>query len=312
VKQHWRSQRLAAPELERLEETCAPPPGVEERTRGVGTLKAQSRCAFQGFAFTRLALEPLRSPAPGFADHERGQLLHDALEHLWTELKDSAALAAHTAATLAPLLAESAASAISKARKRRDPGLRWREREQVRLEHLLAHWLEVERVRMPFVAERLEMRARTLSLAGLKFEVRIDRVDRLDDGSYVLIDYKTGAAVVDWQRDRPKNPQLPVYALALRKPLAAVAYGRVNAAGCGFVPETDRRGVFKPTGRVTSLEGAASLAALVPLWAQRIERIAAQFAAGRAVLDPLGGACSECRFQAVCRVDPTLIEYTDE
>ncbi|HLW24956.1 MAG TPA: PD-(D/E)XK nuclease family protein [Steroidobacteraceae bacterium] len=311
-KPHWRAQQRAAPPLERLEDAQAPPFGPGERTRGVAMLRAQSRCAFQGFAFTRLLVEPLRKPIPGFNEFERGQLLHDALEHVWRVLQDSAGLAAHTADSLAPLLARAAALAIERAAARRDPGLRWREREQVRLEGLLGRWLEVERVRVPFAVERLELPAQAVRFGALELEVRIDRVDRLDDGTCVLIDYKTGAAVVDWRGERPDNPQLPIYALTLRRPLAAVAYGRINAVGCEFIAETDRPGLFKPGKRASSLEGRAHLDELIPLWEARIGRLAHELEAGRAVLDPTRGACTFCKFQALCRIDPALIESADE
>ena len=309
---HWCAQRRAAPSLERLEDAQAPAFAPDEPTRGVWALRAQSRCAFQGFAFARLGAEPLRKPIPGFNELERGQLVHDALEHLWGELQSSAQLAAHTPDSLAALRSRSAAAAIERAARRRDPGLRWREREQVRLEALLGRWLEVERARVPFTVERLELAARSVRFGGLEFKVRIDRVDRLEDDSYVLIDYKTGVATPDWRDDRPDNPQLPIYALTLGRPLAGVAYGRVNATECEFVAETDRPGLFKPGKRATSLEGHARLIDLLPLWAERIERLARELAAGRAVLDPTSRACAICDFQALCRVDSTLIESDDE
>ena len=56
-----------------------------ERSRGVATLRAQSRCAFRGFAETRLAAQRLEPPVPGFNARERGELTHQALEHVWSE-----------------------------------------------------------------------------------------------------------------------------------------------------------------------------------------------------------------------------------
>ena len=63
-----------------------------ERTRGIATLRAQSRCAFRGFAETRLDAQPLEQPVPGFNERERGELVHHALQHVWTALRDSSAL----------------------------------------------------------------------------------------------------------------------------------------------------------------------------------------------------------------------------
>ncbi len=47
---HWRALLLEAPALEQFTDELAPPFGEGERTRGVATLKAQSRCAFRGFS----------------------------------------------------------------------------------------------------------------------------------------------------------------------------------------------------------------------------------------------------------------------
>jgi hypothetical protein len=91
---HWRKMQAAAPALASLWDEQAPPHGGSERTRGVGTLRAQSRCAFRGFAETRLDVEALEQPVPGFNERERGELVHHALQHIWTVLRDSSSLQA--------------------------------------------------------------------------------------------------------------------------------------------------------------------------------------------------------------------------
>jgi len=175
--------------------------------------------------------------------------------------------------------------------------------------NLLRKWLEVERQREPFAVEQLEHAAQA-QFAGLTFAVRIDRMDRLADGARVLIDYKTGLAPADWRGERPDNPQLPIYALLHPAALAAVAYGRVNAAECSFVAEAQRPAIFKPRGQKSPLEGMSSLAALVEVWARRIESLAADFAAGWAAVAPTVRACKTCRFHGLCRV-PAALEEAD-
>jgi ATP-dependent helicase/nuclease subunit B len=158
--------------------------------------------------------------------------------------------------------------------------------------------------------EQLERGSDVARHAGLDFQVRIDRVDRLADGARVLIDYKTGLAAPDWRGDRPDNPQLPIYALLRPAALVAVAYGRVNAAECAFIAETDRPAVFKPRGQNSSLEGMVSLAALIPIWSARIESLAADFAAGWAAVAPTLKACKSCSLHGLCRV-PAALEEED-
>ena len=312
---HWLAQLERAPPFERRVDEWAPPFGDDEKTRGVATLRGQSRCAFRGFAETRLRAEPLEHPVPGFNERERGELVHQSLEQIWVELRNSAALAQLRARPeeLTSLASESARKAIIKQCERRDPGRRWREREAARLTQLLVSWLELEAARESFEVEQLEAGSRKARHAGIEFSVRVDRIDRLDDGSRVLIDYKTGAANRDWQGERPDNPQLPLYALLHRPSLIAVAYGKINAAGCGFVVESERGGVF-PKRRATRLEGMGSLAALMDLWAERIERLADDFRRGLAAVDPTPSACRGCHLHGLCRVPSTmdLAESLDE
>jgi RecB family exonuclease len=170
---------------------------------------------------------------------------------------------------------------------------------------LLGLWLDAERQRQPFMIEWLEQ-SQTARFSGVDFRVRIDRSDRLLAGGRALIDYKTGSPVPDWRGDRPDNPQLPIYALLSPESLTAVAYGRVNAAEVCFVFESERPGIFRPGARATSMEDAASLAALMQIWSGRIERLATDFARGRAAVAPTATACRLCQLQGLCRVPSTL------
>jgi ATP-dependent helicase/nuclease subunit B len=303
---HWHALLQTAPALTRIGDELAPAFATGERTRGVSTLRAQSRCAFRGFAETRLRADRLERPVPGFNDHERGDLVHHALEHIWRTLRSSAGLSDLSAEAQAALLDDAAVRALAIVCRARDPGTRWRLRERERMRNVLHKWLSVERLRPPFEVEMLEQGKQVVRHAGLDFSFRIDRVDQLTDGTRVLIDYKTGRAPVDWRGDRPDNPQLPLYALSRPEALVAVAYGRVNASECRFVAEAERGAIFRPGGPKTTLEGQASLAALIHVWSQRIENLAADFAAGRAAVAPTLRACKSCTLQGLCRIPGAL------
>jgi probable DNA repair protein len=303
---HWHALMRTRPALERFTDELAPPLAGDERARGVATLRSQSRCAFRGFAEWRLKCEQLEIPVPGFNERERGELIHDALEQIWSVLRDSNGLQSIAADAKARLLNESITRALAKVCRRRDPGPRWRLRERGRMQGVLEKWLEIEKLREPFEVEQLEPATEPARHAGLEFRVRIDRVDRLADGSRVLIDYKTGRPTADWRGERPDNPQLPIYALLRPEALVAVAYGRVNAAECTFVAETERRAVFKPWGQPSTLEGMPSLAALIEVWSGRIAKLAADFAAGHAAVAPTVHACKTCFLHGLCRVPAAL------
>jgi ATP-dependent helicase/nuclease subunit B len=305
---HWHAMAALVPPFQCITDEQAPAFTAPERTRGVATLRAQSRCPFRGFAETRLAIEVLGRPSPGFNMIERGNMVHHALEHVWSDVQASARLATLSAEHRAALLRDSVARAIAKQCERRDPGLQWQRREAPRMVALLGKWLQVELLREPFEVERLEHAAQTARLGGVEFTVRIDRMDRLSDGARVLIDYKTGTVTADWRGDRPHNPQLPIYALLHPDALVAVAYGRVDAGECGFVAETARSGIFKLRAQPSRLEGQPDFAALVDLWSQRIEKLAVEFAAGHAAVAPTLRACESCRLQPLCRVPSALAD----
>jgi ATP-dependent helicase/nuclease subunit B len=304
---HWRRQFAGRPAPERLVDEQAPRFAVHERTRGVATLRAQSRCAFRGFAETRLEADLLERPLPGFNERERGELLHGALHRIFSEVRDSARLRAllGDAQALQELLRKSAARALDELCQRRDPGGRWRERESARLQGLLRKWLELESLRPDFTVESAEDAAASAHHGGLEFTVRVDRIDRLADGGRVVLDYKTGTPFADWRGDRPDNPQLPVYGLLHRDHLVAVAYGRVNAAECLFVPESARKDIF-PNKRASRLEELGSFEELLAVWERRIERLASGFAGGDARVDPTDTACRTCRLHGLCRVPSAL------
>ncbi len=305
---HWLALSSSAPALEEFLDETAPPFGSGERTRGVSTLRAQSRCPFRGFAQTRLISDALERPVPGFNERERGELLHEALEHIWSEVRDSRRLLELESDPVAEsrLVDQSAQRAIARLSGRRDPGARWRERERLRMQALLTKWLQLERRREPFEVERLEEGAQIARHAGLEFSVRIDRTDRLADGARVLIDYKSGMAGPDWRGERPDNPQLPIYALLRRDALAAVAYGRINAAGCSFVAESERAGLFGAGSAITKMEGEPTIAALIEVWSRRIEKLAADFKGGRAAVNPTPQACRSCHLHGLCRIPSAL------
>ena len=51
---------------------------------------------------------------------------------------------------------------------------------------------------------------------------------------------------------------------------------------------------------------ALSFAALIEVWSSRIERLAQDFAQGRAQVDPTVSACRTCSLEGLCRIPSTL------
>jgi hypothetical protein len=54
------------------------------------------------------------------------------------------------------------------------------------------------------------------------------------------------------------------------------------------------------------MEDMPNFSALIAKWSQRIEKIAAEFAAGNAAVAPTLRACASCGLQPLCRIPPAL------
>jgi len=150
----------------------------------------------------------------GMRATERGSMLHDVLQEIWEELKNSETLHSKTDMDLTVIIS-AAISRILDQWSLRHPSLKgivFRRLEQKRLEKLMAEWIEVEKQREPFEVKALEVK-KTLKLAGIKFSMRLDRVDNVGGGD-IVIDYKSGKVTPHgWKGERPKDPQMPLYVI---------------------------------------------------------------------------------------------------
>ena len=160
---------------------------------------------------------PGSPPKPALTAAQRGQLLHAVLHSVWAgpprglrTLDDLQSLenpAAFVAAYVGQVLAEQIGSALRDRMPRR-----YLELEEQRLSRLVTEWLRYESTRIPFTVVKTEAR-QTIALAGLTFDLRLDRIDRLNDNSLLVIDYKTGlVSPKSWELPRPDDVQLPLYA----------------------------------------------------------------------------------------------------
>ena len=104
--------------------------------------------------------------------------------------------------------------------------------ERVRLRTLIAALLRQELIRAEsaeFTVAQLED-SQERELAGFPLRMRMDRLDRLDDGRVIILDYKSGAAQTFRPLDeRPRQPQLLAYAVLATGTVAAVAAVRIWA-----------------------------------------------------------------------------------
>lgn len=302
---------LAQARVESFDDDLAPalPSGHEVRG-GATVFENQAACPFRAYARHRLGARSLEEGRPGLDARERGTLVHRALAELWGALDSQARLLALDAPGVGAAVAGAVETAIDAMRRERPDAMQgvFAAIERDRLRALLERLLVVERGRAPFrVVERESPRA--LEWGGLRVQTRVDRVDELEDGSRVLLDYKTGKArVAAWIGDRPDAPQLPLYAVTDPGDVAAVAFVQIQARDVRFSGlsryEALLPGVQTLEQAATSVGDLRDWSGLFAGWRTVLDTLAREFLAGHAAVAPkrYPHTCQYCDLGPFCRV----------
>ncbi len=239
---------------------------------GAGALGRQARCPLRAFCQDRLGARALEPLALGVTPRLRGIVAHRALELLLRDLPAQAELDARRMD-----IAECVRRALDEqygAVRGALAAIVGLERE--RLVGALSALLELDTRRAPFRVAAVEQR-REIEMAGRTVRVRLDRLDRLDDGSVAIVDYKTGerANAQDWLRERLREPQLPLYAIQSPDRVAAAVLARVrtDAAYTGFWTDDAFPGRARRPPDRTWEEQLAT-------WRRQIEQLVREYAGG--------------------------------
>jgi len=296
--------------LESQTDDRAPAVAADElRSHGVSILERQANCPFRAFVELRLLAPEPQTQEMGLPPTERGKLVEDALQLAWEQLRDQFTLENCGEGRLGEIIEAAVDGAFRKLKLQ--PADDWEERylgiERQRLQALLREWLEFERSREPFEVVD-HQREIPLELAGLRLRVRPDRLDRLRDGSLVILDYKSGKQSLgpsQWRTPRPGKPQLPSYAVALAgespaPAIGGVAFALVRPGDCSMAGIGERPEILgKKSSRGDGLKD--SLAS----WRPELESLVRDFRSGDARVDPKHpSTCKKdyCGLHALCRV----------
>jgi probable DNA repair protein len=304
--------------LEPVPDAAALPLAAKLVPGGARVLELQSKCAFRAFAELRLSAVPLEEPLAGIDRRHRGIILHRALETLWSGLRTQEALASLDGAERAGRVAEAVDAALAAvAPAGTGPNLLALERDWQR--RAIGNLLDLELTRPPFSVIETE-RARALAIGGLELNLRVDRVDRVGE-ERIVIDYKTGKVENSaWRGARMDAPQLPLYAVLHPDRPAGLAFAGVAAARAKYV------GVSRDGEAIAGLLPAAKYPLtedrqkgfewpeLIAHWHAWLARLAEDFAAGKAEVDPKLAAdtCRHCHLGALCRVEAASSVEEDE
>lgn len=291
--------------LEHVADWRGPPLDTSQPVRGGTRLIAdQSECPFQAFVTHRLHVRPLEPGDVGIERRDAGTLLHAALEHAWTELKTSSALAALEPDARGALAGRASRRAIESLAER-IPALAsapYASLEMTRLAELVEQWLIFETQRKEAFEVVVQEAGADVTIGPLTLRTRADRIDRLANGEFAIIDYKTGdVSLAGWNHERLREPQVPIYATHANEHPAAALVAQVRAGKMRFLGRASRAGVAP--GLRAEHTSAEDWSTTLDTWRDSLAMLASEAADGIATMTPAQHAalCNTSDLITACR-----------
>ena len=299
----------AAANIEAIEDAVGPPLAAgASMAGGTAVITDQAACPFRAFALHRLDARTPEAPHAGLDAMERGILVHRVLASAWSQLKTKTRLDAIGDAELEALLARAADEAVTRVKRDRPATLagRFAEVEKGRLVRLARAWLEMEREARgdDFSVAAVEDK-RSIVIGPLTLRGKLDRVDELEDGRRIVIDYKSTAAPASaWLGERPDEPQLLLYLVATEPDAVAIAFAQVKAGDMKFTALAADETLLPVWKSLPDIGWDAQ----VGEWRRVLARLATEFAAGEAAVQPKNPptTCRNCDLQPLCRIHERL------
>lgn len=267
---------------------------------GTHLLANQAKCPFRAFAAHRLHAVHAPEITLGLSARERGLLLHRVLEILWQQLGSQKNLRIQTPDVLEKLIDTSIQQALKPLSYQRPLALPKliQALELARLRSLIRQSLLWEETRPEFTVVALEQ-AYSLTLSGITFQVRVDRIDQVEQNQWV-IDYKSRLPdSTPWHSERPEEPQLLLYALLDTKITTLMWLElKANRITCRGVSEQKI-----PCSGIQALTTEATWHEYQQRWYQTLSELAAEFVAGHCPPRPIRNTtCQHCEFKNLCRI----------
>ena len=264
--------------IEEIDTSTAPALPEDERhvRGGAYLLKQMANSPFDAFANFRLYAQPLKQPKIGLDALDRGNLVHYMMEHLWRQLCSQTQLLQLDRQQRQALCDQSADAAVRTWESRLKPSMRLssalKQLECGRLSRLALNWLDNEAVRAPFTLEAVEQTLEA-EVGKLVFQLRIDRIDKREDGSVVLLDYKTSKNLSRKAWDEfPQEPQLPLYAICLPDQPNAIGFVQLAATKTQLIGIGD----IDDTG----IKSTEDWGDLIANWRENLTELANDYASG--------------------------------
>jgi probable DNA repair protein len=290
--------------LEKFIDNIAPSVSENEKiSGGTSIVQQQALCPFKAFSNSRLHAHEMPEPIDVPNALIRGNRIHRALELFWKEVK--------TSENLLVLSEKNLDMQIKKAINRtyaeqNNQDTFFTELEKIRLNKLMYAWLELEKKRPAFSVIAVEQ-TREYHYKNMTLRIRIDRVDELENGEQVIIDYKTGSPNIHhWLGSRLKEPQLPIYCVSHPTMVSAMLFAQLRWNDLTI------KGMADGDCDISTVTAFEKLSAEMraPTWQQQkiqwknsIDQLLEDFLNGKAEVDPLDQTtCNYCHLQALCRI----------
>ena len=283
---------------------------------GTRLLSLQAVCPARAFAEFRLRGAPLEAPARPLDAAMRGKVMHQILERLYRLEPCRRGLGGHDAEALRSLFDPVFDAVLDEYLPATDAYLgHLRRFERERVWGLLQGLRQKDTDRPAF--EVVTEVAQEVEVGPLLLQVRLDRLDQLDAGGSLVIDYKTGEFTpAGWKGFRLAECQLPLYAVSTT--------GSRGAAVLELRPPKVRfRGVGESVLEIDGLRSPAKFFqeptldwdAVLARWASQLDTLAREFAAGDFRVNPADRKWAVGQFASLTRIHSlrsTGVDATDD
>ena len=199
----------------------------------------QAACPFRGYAIHRLGSKTMHEPNPGISKKLQGILVHEVLANLWGDLESLENLKSKNLDELDRVISISIENVFKKTKNLINCEIPIIDIEKNRIKKLVLNWLEFEKKSENFKVVAIEKKVRG-KIFNIDISCRLDRLDQFANGSFRVIDYKTGAFTKgDLEPPRINAPQLYLYCMLVGLDKVEVfSVAKINASTSSLVSKS--------------------------------------------------------------------------